>query len=183
MAAQVRLLLVALLVPFATMLTAALMVEELVATPYVIPTGSMAPTIAPHDRIIVNRLAYVLHGPRRGDVVVFHAPRSAVDTCESGQDTGVPFVKRIVGIPGDRVEVRAGVTYVNGEPFVVSKAAIPDYEIVFPEVPAGSLLVMGDNRTNSCDSHLWYPDPFVPRSAVIGRAELSYWPLGAIGGL
>lgn len=183
MGAHLRMLLVALVVPFVTMLTAGLMVEELVAIPYVIPTSSMAPTIAPHDRIIVNRLAFLLHEPRRGDVIVFHAPQSAVDTCESGNDRGTPFVKRVVGVPGDRVEVRAGTTFVNGETFAVLRAAVPDYEIAFPEVPAGSLLVMGDNRNDSCDSHLWYPSPFVPQSAVIGRAELSYWPLGALGSL
>ena len=90
-------------------------------------------------------------------------------------------MKRVIGLPGDRVAVRDGVTTVNGTPYVVEEARAPGYEKVWPVVPEDELLVLGDNRPNSCDSHQWQPDPFLPEDRVIGQAEVVYWPPRHLG--
>ena len=77
--------------------------------------------------------------------------------------------------------VRDGVTTVNGTPFTVQEARAPGYDKTWPVVPEGELLVLGDNRPNSCDSHQWAPDPFLPQDRVIGQAEVVYWPPSHLG--
>jgi signal peptidase I len=125
---------------------------------------SMQPTLYEGDFIIVNKLAYKLGTPSRGDVIIFHAPPDP---------TGEPYIKRVIGLPGDTVEVNGGEVYINGvplrEPYI--KAA-PNYHNTF-HVPLDSLFVLGDNRNNSSDSHSWGP---VPIRDVIGKAELVYLP-------
>jgi signal peptidase I len=125
---------------------------------------SMQPTLYEGDFIIVNKLAYKLGTPSRGDVIIFHAPPDP---------TGEPYIKRVIGLPGDTVEVNGGEVYINGvplrEPYI--KAA-PNYHNTYP-VPLDSLFVLGDNRNNSSDSHSWGP---VPIRDVIGKAELVYLP-------
>jgi signal peptidase I len=125
---------------------------------------SMQPTLYEGDFVIVNKLAYKLGTPSRGDIIIFHAPPDP---------TGEPYIKRVIGLPGDTVEVKAGKVYINGvplrEPYI--KAA-PDYQEAY-HVPAGSLFVLGDNRNNSSDSHSWGP---VPIQNVIGKAEVVYLP-------
>jgi signal peptidase I len=125
---------------------------------------SMQPTLYEGDFVIVNKLAYKLGTPSRGDIIIFHAPPDP---------TGEPYIKRVIGLPGDTVEVKAGKVYINGvplrEPYI--KAA-PDYQEAY-HVSAGSLFVLGDNRNNSSDSHSWGP---VPIQNVIGKAEVVYLP-------
>jgi signal peptidase I len=169
------------LLPCAVAVALAFVIQASVAKPYEIPTGSMIPTIQANDRIIANRLIYRFRSIDRGDIIVFSPPKAATETCAPAP--GVPFVKRVIGIPGDHVVVSNGTTYVNGKPFVVKNALTPEYDKVFPVVPAGDLLVLGDNRPGSCDSHQWVGrppdpamDPFVPESNVIGEAEVIYWP-------
>jgi signal peptidase I len=169
-----------LILPVAVAIALAFVIQASVAKPYEIPTESMVPTIQANDRIIANRVIYRFRDIQRGDIIVFEPTESARRSC--GETTGdVPFVKRVIGLPGDRVEVRGGQTFVNGRPFVVEKALTPDYEKTWDEVPPGRLLVLGDNRPGSCDSHQWEPDPFVPENSVIGQAEVIYWPLGHLG--
>ncbi len=169
-----------LILPVAVAVALAFVIQASVAKPYEIPTESMVPTIKANDRIIANRLIYRFRDIERGDIIVFEPTRSARIACN--EPTGdVPFVKRVIGLPGDRVEVRDGVTYVNGKPFEVKAALRPDYDKTWPVVPKGQLLVLGDNRPGSCDSHQWEPDPFVPEDNVIGQAEVTYWPLGHLG--
>lgn len=176
-----------LLLPAMVALGLAFVIQSAVAKPYEIPTRSMVPTIQPHDRIIANRLIYRFRDPRRGDIVVFTPPPAALSAC--GQPPGnVPFVKRIIGLPGDVVEVREnGPTLVNGTPLVVPEARPNDYSRRFAPVPADHVLVLGDNRPESCDSHQWEgtvpdpsTDPFVPVDSIIGQAEVTYWPLGRV---
>ena len=167
------------ILPLAVALALAFVVQAALAKPYEIPTGSMEPTIQPHDRVVANRVIYRFRDIARGDIIVFHPTKSAVQEC--GAPPGEPFVKRVIGLPGDRVEVRGGVTYVNGEPYVVEQARPPDYEKTWPPVPDGELLVLGDNRPNSCDSHQWTPDPFLPDHRVLGQAEVVYWPPKHLG--
>jgi signal peptidase I len=167
-----------LLLPVAVAIALAFVIQASVAKPYEIPTGSMEPTIQPNDRIIANRVIYKFRDIHRGDIVVFEPPESAKRTCTEPTGSDVPFVKRVIGLPGDRVEVvRDGPTLVNGEPFVVANAGPNPESKKFPPVPPNSLLVLGDNRLNSCDSHQWVPSPWVPEDNVIGQAEITYWPL------
>jgi signal peptidase I len=165
-----------LLIPIAVAVALALVIQGSIAKPYEIPTESMVPTIKANDRIIANRLIYRFRDISRGDVIVFEPTDSAKATCGDVQ-SDVPFVKRVIGLPGDHVEVRNGQTIVNGKVFTVSEARVPTYPpVTFPVVPPGKILVLGDNRNESCDSHQW-PDPFVPEDNVIGQAEVTYWPL------
>lgn len=164
--------------PVAVAIALAFVIQASVAKPYAIPTGSMVPTIQANDRIIANRVIYRVRDIERGDIIVFNPTESAGRSCRGQGD--IPFVKRVIGLAGDMVEVRGGTTYVNGEEFVVEGAITPSYEIRWQRVPEDHLLVLGDNRPTSCDSHLWQPDPFVPRDAVIGQAEVTYWPPASI---
>ncbi len=125
--------------------------------------ASMEPTLQSGEFVIVNKLAYLFGSPATGDVIVFHFPR----------DPNQEYIKRIIGLPGDRVEIRGGEVFVNdqmlNEDYI---AASPVYEAVW-DVPADSLFVLGDNRNNSSDSHNWGP---VPIDYVIGKAAFIYWP-------
>ena len=175
----VRRLVKDVLLPVAVAIALAFVIQASVAKPYEIPTLSMYPTIKANDRIIANRLIYKLRSIHRGDVIVFEPTASGKSIC-TDTTSDVPFVKRVIGLPGDHVEVRPDhLTYVNGKPFVVKEALEPDYSKVWPVGPPGKLLVLGDNRAESCDSHQW-PDPFVPEDNVIGQAEITYWPLSHI---
>lgn len=124
---------------------------------------SMKPTLKSGSYVLVNRLAYRLGTPTRGDVIVFHFPR----------DPDQEYIKRIIGLPGDRVEISKGDVRINGErleePYIVQPA---EYESAL-RVPRDQLFVLGDNRNNSSDSHQWGA---VPMENVVGKAVLVYWP-------
>lgn len=169
------------LLPVAVAIALAFVIQAAVAKPYEIPTESMVPTIQANDRIIANRVIYRFRGIERGDIVVFDPPRSASEICGEAGGGNIPFVKRVIGLPGDTVELnRRGPTLVNGEPFVVPDARPNPSQQGRPSrtfnVPEGHIFVLGDNRPDSCDSHQW-PDPYVPVGNVIGQAEVIYWPL------
>lgn len=141
-----------------------------VAEPFYVPSRSMAPTLETGDRILADKLVYRLAGPDRGDLVIFQDPRG-----------GEEMAKRLVGLPGDSVEVNDGVLRVNGErveePYVDYNLA--DSTFFGPvTVPEGHVFVMGDNRTNSEDSRGFGP---VPESALIGAVPLRFWPLDRAG--
>jgi len=127
------------------------------------------PLIDPGD----DPTRYIFRGPRRGDVIVFRAPE---------QTPGQPerdFIKRIIGLPGETVEVRDCTVYINGEameePYIQEK---PAYAYPAEVVPAGHYFVLGDNRNNSSDSHSW---GMLPAGNIIGQAWLTYWPRGDFG--
>ncbi|MDR3540599.1 MAG: signal peptidase I [Desulfosporosinus sp.] len=139
-----------------------------------IPTGSMLPTIQLDDRVIVDKLFFKEFGHlTHGDIVVFRPPPSAHATED--------FIKRIVGLPGDKLEIRNRVTYVNdqpvNEPYVTDQSKNDFGPIV---VPKDSVFVMGDNRNNSDDSRVW---GFLPIQNITGRTLFRYWPLDHIGAL
>ena len=129
-----------------------------------IESVSMQPTLYENDFVLVNRLAYKLGEPSRGDVVVFRNPQDPDEE---------PYIKRVVGTPGDTVEVREGQVFINGnpirEPYIKET---PTYAGTW-EVPQDKLFVLGDNRNSSSDSHIW---GFVPLESVIGTAKLIYLP-------
>lgn len=130
---------------------------------------SMEPTLHTNQYLLVNKVAYMVGEPQRGDVVVLRFP----------MDPRRDFIKRIVALPGEEVEVRGGIVYVNGrpleEPYILAKPAYP-----YPKkrVPPDSYFVLGDNRNNSHDSHVW---DFLPKEYIIGKAWVSYWPVDAWG--
>jgi signal peptidase I len=132
--------------------------------------SSMYPTFHSGEYIIVDRFEYWLHNPQRGDVVVFRA----VPAREPGRD----FIKRIIGVPGDRVDIQNSHVYIDGhtlrEPYI---AAPPSYTFGPVTVPANEYFVLGDNRNNSYDSSRWTATPFLARRYIIGKALLAYWPL------
>ena len=167
-------------------IAAALLVQAFAIKPYRIPSESMASTLRPGDRVLVNRVVYHLREPHRGDVMVFRYP----------EDRNVVFIKRIVGVPGDTLQVREGRLWVNGraadEPYVHRTTGHRDptaapgpvagstmrepWSLAQPyTVPADSYFVMGDNRTDSDDSRFWGT---VPRADIIGEGFVVYWPLG-----
>ena len=159
--------------------------EAQVAKPYRIPSPSMEPTL--HcakpvdscrgrfsDRVIANRLAYRFRDPKRGEIVVFNAPRTA-ERCALG-DGGSTFVKRIVGLPGELISERKGIIHVNGERLMepyVDPSLRGTSNGSWPRVATGHYFVLGDNRTHSCDSRTWGT---VPRASLIGPVMLTYWP-------
>ncbi len=140
----------------------------------VIPTGSMLPTIQLQDRIIVDKFLFKqLDEIRPGDIIVFRPPPSA----HSSED----FIKRVIGLPGDKVEIRNHTTYVNGQPLYEPYLLERSKEDFGPvAVPLDALFVMGDNRNSSADSREW---GFLPIKNVSGRALFRYWPLKHFGAL
>jgi signal peptidase I len=143
-----------------------------------IPSGSMLPTLKIGDRVLIEKLSYPLALPHRGDIVVF-TPPAAVQAF--GYDTSVPWIKRVIGLPGDHVSVGGGQVWINGRAMHESYLGEPPfYAMAERTVPAGQLFVLGDNRNHSIDSHVWGT---VPLERVIGRASFRFWPLGHAGNL
>jgi signal peptidase I len=191
---------VELVVTVAIAIGLALLIQAFLVKPYRIPSGSMIPTLSIGQRILVNRLDT---SPGLGEVVVFHPPTGATTadgTCGSADqgsghpqacDTDVPqestetFVKRVVGLPGDRLKIANGYVWRNGKKetgsYIQSCDSVAGADCNFPKtivVPAGDYYMMGDNRGNSLDSRYWGP---VPQKWIIGVAFATYWPLDRIG--
>lgn len=151
----------------------ALGVRTFVAEARYIPSGSMLPTLEINDRLVVEKISYHFHSPHRGDIVVFHPPEAA-----GAQFTKEAFIKRVIGLPGETVEVKNGKTYVNGAPLTEEYIeSSPDYTWGPQTVPQGSYLMLGDNRNNSDDGHVW---GFLPSDRIIGRATIRFWPLNRL---
>ncbi|GGJ11511.1 signal peptidase I [Alicyclobacillus cellulosilyticus] len=132
-----------------------------------VPTSSMYPTIPNPCFILVDHVATELMPPYRGEVVLFRWP----------DDPKTIFVKRIIGLPGDTVWIGGGRVYINGRPLAEPYLSVPTLGTFGPyKVPPDSYFMMGDNRNRSDDSRLW-THKFVPRSSIIGRADLVIWPL------
>lgn len=149
-------------------------VRPFVVEAFYIPTKSMVPTLEVGDRLFVNKFIYRFHEPERGDIVVF---KSVDGTTEGGQDD---LIKRIVGLPGDRISVQDGILFINGvrqeEPYVNRQP--PDSSSFGPvTVPEGGVFVMGDNRAGSIDSRFFGP---VPYENIEGKAFIIFWPPGHI---
>lgn len=153
----------------------ALGIRTFVAEARYIPSGSMLPTLEINDRLIIDKIGYKFQNPDRGDVVVF----SPTDQLKTQYKDA--FIKRIIGLPGEEVEVRDGLVFINGEALAEKYIAEePQYNWGPERVPEDSYLVLGDNRNNSYDSHYW---GFVPRDHIIGRAIVRFWPPNRVGGL
>lgn len=171
-------------------LVIAFLLKSFVAQPFYIPSSSMEPQLQIGDRVLVSRLAYRFHDPRRGDLIVFPSPEA------TAKDTSLPpvrlvrdlfegiglakpkremLIKRVIGLPGETVESRGGRVYVNGEllvePYLQPTIVTPDFAPT--TIPEGRLWVMGDNRQLSRDSHVFGP---IDAGGVIGRAVFKVWP-------
>jgi signal peptidase I len=157
-------------------LVIALTVRLWVAEPRFIPSSSMVPTLHIGDRLVVDKLSYHWRPPHRGDIVVFHTPGQLVDL---GYDGRQAFIKRIIGIPGETLQVKRGQVLLNGQPLAEPyRLEPPLYETPALTVPPGYLFVLGDNRNDSNDSHVW---GLLPQSNLIGQARFRFWPLNRLG--
>jgi signal peptidase I len=162
-------------------------VKAQVVNPYRIPSSSMEPTLhcarpGPgceagfSDRVLANRLVYHLREPERGDIIVFETPPLAEARCGAGGT----FVKRLIVLPGETWSMRSGIVHIDGkqlvEPYVrverrTSESRAPQ------TVPRGHYVMLGDNRSQSCDSRVWGP---VPRDNIVGKVFATYWPPGRV---
>ena len=147
-----------------------LIIITFVVQAFYIPSGSMEPTLMVDDRILVAKFLYRFEPVARGNVIVFRYPLNP------SRD----FVKRVIGLPGQRVQLKDGVVYVNGERISEKGYTIhPDFGNYGPiTVPPNQFFVLGDNRNNSEDSRFF---GYVPRANIIGRAVFIYWPVSRVG--
>jgi signal peptidase I len=190
----------------ATALGLAVAIQAFLVKPYKIPSGSMLPTLHINQRVLVDRIGSHFSSPHIGDIIVFHPPAGAdsqpavcgaanegesvtgfvfpracdVPTAKESSET---FIKRVVGLPGDRLMIRNGRVLRNGvaekDSYIVACDGADACN--FPQtivVPARDYYVMGDNRPDSDDSRFWGP---VPKSWIIGQAFFTYWPPGRLG--
>jgi signal peptidase I len=133
-----------------------------------IPTGSMENTVMPNDRVLAFRLSYLFEDPKRGDIVIFHFP----------DDESQEFLKRVVGLPGDIVDIVDGKVFINDSDIPLEEnyiKDIPNGDFGPYEVPADSYFVMGDNRDDSYDSRFW-DNTFVARDKIVAKAIIRYFP-------
>ena len=159
----------------------ALIIRWQVIEPRWIPSGSMLPTLQIQDKILVEKLTPKITSKSnlsklKNKIIVFNVPEQLI---EAGYESDVALIKRVIGVPGDKVEVKEGNLYLND---IAQNNYISDRNINYSIgpyiVPDKSLWVMGDNRNNSMDSHIW---GFLPYEKVIGKAIFRYWPLNNIG--
>jgi signal peptidase I len=176
----------------------ALLIQAFLVKPFRIPSESMVPTLEVNQRVLVNRLGTHFGSPDRGDIVVFKPPKGA-DTNSCGipsepadghpcarptpEKSDTNFIKRVVGVPGDRLKVLDGHVYINDvrqkEPFIRPSADCPICDLPREiTIPPDHFFMMGDNRGESADSREWGP---VPKDWIVGSAFATYWPPDRIG--
>ena len=153
---------------FALAIGAAFLIKNYLIINADVPTGSMENTIMPGDRLIGNRLAFLKDTPERGDVVIFHYP----------DDEEELYVKRVIGLPGEVVEIKDGKVYIDGSPTPLDDSFIPEKMIgsYGPyTVPENCYFMLGDNRNDSKDSRSW-KNKFVRFDQIVGKAVVRYYP-------
>ena len=157
-------------------LALALLIRAFVAEPRYIPSDSMLPTLEVGDRLVVEKISYHFRPPATGEIIVFDPPQQLQI---QGYAKDQAFIKRVIGTPGQTVQVQNGKVYLNGTPLKENYIAEPPaYNMELVRVPEDQLFVMGDNRNNSNDSHVW---GFLPKQNVIGHACFRFWPFSRIG--
>jgi signal peptidase I len=164
----------------------AILLRTFVVATYSIPSGSMEPTLQIGDRIVVDKLAYHLHGVSRGDIVVFSTPPA--ENCAGPPVSNL--VKRVIGLPGETISLANGRVLIDGR--LLDEPWLPSAERTETQpgpsgapyslhhaytVPKGDVFVMGDNRTFSCDSRYWGP---IVKSTIVGKVDLRIWPLSRL---
>jgi signal peptidase I len=132
---------------------------------FVVQQISMMPNLVEGQRLFVNKIAYLFHGPERGDIIVFRTSQNPNE---------IPLIKRVIGLPGEAIEIKSGIVYVNGsalvEPYIKDQ---PQYVLQSLPVEAKNYFVLGDNRNYSRDSHGGWT---VPEDNIVGKAWISVWP-------
>ena len=149
-------------------LVLAFIINSFIIVNATVPTGSMENTIMPNDRIIALRLTYYFEKPERGDIVVFKYP----------DDESVLYVKRVIGLPGETVDIRDGKVYIDGSETPLSDEYVKETPLgdFGPyEVPEGHYFMMGDNRNESKDSRYW-DNTYVAKNKILGKVYLKYFP-------
>ena len=162
---------------FAFAIGVALFLKNFIIINATVPTGSMENTIMPGDDLLGLRTAYLFKDPQRGDIIIFKFP----------DDESQKFIKRIIGLPGDLVQIEDGKVYINGSTTSLEEPYLKEewtrntgpFEFVVPE---GCYFVMGDNRNDSLDSRYW-DNPFVTEDEIIGKAEFIYYPFSHFANL
>ena len=141
------------------------LVANTLTSRYEVRSISMQPTLYEGQYLVVSKIAYWFHTPTRGDIVVLDPPKSQSD---------IPYIKRVVGLPGEHIQIRDGRVWIDGvalnEPYVSGPTIYADDFVLGPD----EYLVLGDNRNNSSDSHIWGA---LPRDHIIGKTIFRYWPL------
>lgn len=133
-----------------------------------VPTGSMIPIVQPGDRLIINRLSYLFEDPKRGDIVMFAYPDNEKKN----------YLKRIIGLPGEKLEIREGLIYINDRKTPLSENYLndePNGDFGPYNVPEGCYFMLGDNRDNSLDARKW-KNKYVKKEKIVGKAWLKYYP-------
>ena len=164
----------------------AVLLRTFVVQTFFIPSGSMEPTLQVGDRILVNKLSYELHGVGRSDIVVFSRPPN--ENC-GGPEVN-DLVKRVIGLPGETISVSGGYVYIDGRRLDESWLPSSEQGVTKPgpsgtaysldhayKIPSNDYFVMGDNRTDSCDSRFWGP---INKSLIVGKVDMRVWPIGSL---
>lgn len=151
----------------------ALFINNVVIVNASVPTGSMETNIMPNDRIIAFRLSYLFSDPKRFDIVVFKNP----------DDESVPFVKRVIGLPGETIDIKGGKVYINSSEEPLDDSFIKEAQDVEQDmrfvVPDGCFFMMGDNRNNSSDSRYWN-NSYVEKKKIMGEVVFRYYPFSRL---
>jgi signal peptidase I len=157
-------------------LVLALLIRVFVAEPRYIPSDSMVPTLSVGDRLVVEKVSYHFHPPQFRDIIVF-SPPTALQSEGFRKDQAL--IKRVIGKPGDKVEIKLGKVFINDQPQTESYiSASMDYDLEAIQVPESSYFVLGDNRPYSNDSHRW---GFLPAENIIGHAWVRFFPFDRVG--
>ena len=156
-----------------TAVVMALLIRTFIVELYIVDGPSMRPTLQHEERLVVNKFIYKVRNPEKGEILIFKYPR----------DTSRDFIKRVIAVGGDTIEIKEGRVYVNDqmlkEDYILEKTRTEYHKVTVPE---GTLFVMGDNRNNSDDSR--FADVgFVPLDLVKGKAVIVFWPLDNIQSL
>ncbi len=164
-------------ITIALAVVAALFVKNYIVINANIPSGSMENTIMTGDRLFGNRLAYMKEGPKRGDIVIFKFPDDETEN----------YVKRVIGLPGEKVTINDAKIYINdSETPLVENYLKEEWTVAYGpyefEVPEGSYFVLGDNRNNSWDARYW-DNTYVAEDKILGKAVFRYYPLNKAGSL
>jgi signal peptidase I len=164
----------------------AILIKTFLFQAFYIPSESMKPTLNVGDRVLVNKLSYRLHDVNRGDIVVFTTPPKAKDANGDIKD----LVKRVIALPGESFSTQSGAVYINGRPLkepylqkgvqtcAPNTGATGCGDVAPTRIPAGDILVLGDNRPASKDSRFFGP---IKESSIVGRVFLRIWPLNDLG--
>lgn len=145
----------------------AVFIMVFIARSFTVDGPSMLPTLHSGERLLVDKLTYRFRDPQRGEIIVFRYPA----------DPSHHFIKRVIGVPGDRIDIRGGIVYVNGVALEESYVSSPTYgRFTSGVVPDGHFFVLGDNRNNSQDSRSPLVG-YVPKRLITGRALVRFWPI------